>query len=196
VWRRPWLSFSSAGPSTGSDALLRVQWLRGKTLSAYGLWQRHTQSTDAPEAGAVHRNRFRLHAQYQTAPGIAFRSRVEWMRVASGNGSAVRGFMAYQEAVVKPLGKPWSGVVRYALFDTDAYEARVYAFEADLFSAMSVPGFAGKGARWFANASWKFRGRWRLEGRWEYTMLRSVVTEGSTIGAGQTWKLQLRWNGT
>jgi hypothetical protein len=35
------------------------------------------------------------------------------------------------------------------LFDTDSYDTRLYAFEQDVPYSFSVPGFSGKGSRFY-----------------------------------------------
>ncbi len=39
--------------------------------------------------------------------------------------------------------------MRYALFDTDNYQSRLYEYENNLLYVMSIPAFFGKGRRWY-----------------------------------------------
>ena len=74
--------------------------------------------------------------------------------------------IAFQEAVFKSLSFPVSGTFRFTLFDTADFNTRVYAFEQDLFAALSVPAFSGRGTRMFLNLSWRVNTWLRLEGRY------------------------------
>ncbi|MBK6540503.1 MAG: hypothetical protein IPG10_04295 [Flavobacteriales bacterium] len=40
--------------------------------------------------------------------------------------------------------------LRAALFDTDSYDARLYAYENDLIGVFSIPPYYGRGMRWYA----------------------------------------------
>ena len=121
---------------------------------------------------------------------LDLRTRAEWMRFREDTDlPRSKGFLAYQEAVCKPKGFPVSGAVRFAVFDTDDYDTRVYAFENDVFSAVSIPGFAGRGSRMYVNLMWRINKQWRIEGRGETTYLSKSVTTGTTAGRRTVWKL-------
>jgi hypothetical protein len=117
---------------------------------------------------------------------------VEWIFFTEGNNARSAGFLAYQEALCKPKGFPVSGAVRYAVFDTENFDTRVFSFENDLFSAVSIPGFAGRGSRYYLNLTWRIQKNWRLEGRVETTYLQRAVTSGTVAGRQTVYKVQMR----
>jgi len=123
---------------------------------------------------------------------VEFRSRVEWTRYRSGLEETGRGFLAYQEVVVKPLGLPVNGALRFSIFDTESFDTRVFAYENDLFSAVSIPAFFGQGSRYFINISWRVNQWLRLETRMEETLQYRVVTDGGATGPRRYWKVQVR----
>jgi hypothetical protein len=125
-------------------------------------------------------------------PELELRSRLEWTTVMAAERDGTRGFLAYQEAVFRPLGFPLSGSLRYALFDTDDFDSRVFAFENDLFAALSIPAYSGQGQRYYLNLSWRVN-RWlRLESRYEETLLRRAVTGTGMAGRQREVKVQVR----
>lgn len=195
VWQHPWLRFGVSGPSRGQEYLARVQWSKGRNFSVYGLWQSEIKQRDANEqTGLVsnRRERLRLHASYKVLPGVELRSRVEWMGFVEGQLPRTYGFLLFQEASFKPLGSNISGAVRYAMFDTDNFDTRVFAFENDLFSAVSIPSFSGRGSRYYVNLQWRINRHLRLEGRVEQTNLVQAVTTTAQTGRETVWKLQAR----
>ncbi|MBC7776470.1 MAG: helix-hairpin-helix domain-containing protein [Phycisphaerae bacterium] len=197
VWRHPWLRFGVDAPSTGREYLARVLWTKSRNFSVYALWKSETkQRNDDLEKpfGLVNArlDRLRLHSIYKVSKPIELRSRLEWTTYQIGGNNPTLGFIAYQEAVVKPLGSPLSASLRYVVFDTEDYDSRVYAFETDLFSAVSIPAFSGRGTRWYVNLHWRVN-RWlRLDARMEETNTRQAVTDSGTIGKERVWKLQAR----
>jgi hypothetical protein len=44
--------------------------------------------------------------------------------------------------------------VRYALFNTESYNTRFYAYENDVLNAFSVPAYYGNGSRWYFNVQY------------------------------------------
>ena len=197
VWKHPWLRFGVSAPSRGREFLARVIWTKSKTFSAYALWQAETKERDSDVEGISglvenRRDRLRLHAAYKISPAVELRSRIEWTIYSIQNSGTSNGFIAYQEAAIKPLSFPLTATVRYAVYDTDNFDTRVFAFETDLFSAISIPALSGRGSRAYLNLAWRVNKWLRLEGRVEQTnQLRAVTSTGET-GKELFWKLQVR----
>ncbi|MCS7037777.1 MAG: helix-hairpin-helix domain-containing protein [Saprospiraceae bacterium] len=201
LWRHPWLRFGANAPSLGREYLSRIIWTPQRGVSFYVLWFREVKernSSQHPERALLEhqRQRLRLHAAYRVGGGIEMRSRVEWTHFSVINSQPSRGFLAYQEVVVKPLQSRFSGLGRFVIFDTQDYDARIYAFENDLFAAVSIPGFAGRGSRYFVNLQWRVAPWLRLEARYEQTIQRVPSSPSGAIGRFSEWKLQarFRWN--
>jgi hypothetical protein len=197
AWRHPWLRFGVSAPSRGREFLARLNWQKSKTFSAYVLWQSETKERDNDAEGAPglvenRRDRFRLHAISKVNQSIELRSRLEWTTFKIGARAPSRGYMAYQEAVVKVLNTPVSGSIRYTIFDTEDYDTRVYTYENDLFAAVSIPAFAGRGSRYYLNLQWNVNKWLRLEGRFEQTNTLQAVTDTGTTGKERVWKVQVR----
>jgi len=200
IWKHPWLRFGVSGPSQGRDFLARVNWQRNKILNIYLQWQSETKERDSDLEGTTgllenRRDRFRIHASYKVGSGTELRSRIEWTTFKVANAPRSHGFIAYQEAVWKPLGLPVTGSVRYAIYATDNFDTRVFAYENDLFSAVSIPAFSGSGARYYINLKYRIN-RWlRLEGRFEQTVQRVAVTSTNFTGRDTYYKLlaRVRW---
>ena len=197
VWRHPWLRSGVSAPSQGREFLARVLWTKSRNFSAYALWQGEIKERDSDVEGISglvenRRDRLRLHAIAKVSPDVELRSRVEWTAYKVEGPDRTWGFLAYQEAVVRPAGFPVYGAIRYAVFDTDNYDARVYAFENDLFSAISIPAFSGSGSRFYVNLHWRVNEWLLLEGRYEQTNQLQVVTTSGITGRERIWKLQVR----
>ena len=213
VWRHPWLRNGVSAPSQGRDFLARLLWTKSRSFSVYARWQSRTRERDSNMDGlrslAENRlDRLRLHATYKVAPAVELRSRMEWSvyNVATA-ATRSKGFLAYQEAVVKPISFPLTGTIRYVIYDTDDYDSRIYTYENDLFSAISIPGFSGRGSRFYINLHWRVN-RWlHLEGRVEHTdkigltsnlpvlidqQLGESTSTFITDGKKTFWKLQAR----
>lgn len=197
IWKHPWLRFGVSAPSSGSEYLGRIIWTPRRGVSIYFLTKFEVKERDSNQEdvkGLVDNRlgRFRLHASYKLAAALEMRSRLEWTTYSIGNSPRTGGFLAFQEVVVRPLGFPVSGSFRYTIFDTDNYDTRVYTFENDLFSAISIPAFAGRGTRYFVNLTWRVNKWLRLESRIEQTIQRTAVTDSGQTGRRTQYKLQAR----
>ncbi len=197
VWKHPWLRFGTDAPSNGREYLARILWQKGRNFSVYTQIKLETKERTEVVNGIRglydnQRNVFRIHAVYKLASALEMRSRMEWTTFQIDNEEPSNGFMMYQEAIIKPLGSPVSGALRYGVFDTDNFETRAFAFENDLFSAVSIPAFSGRGRRYYANIQWRINKVVRLEGRLEHTDITTAVTSTSVTGSITTWKLQMR----
>jgi len=197
IWRHPWLRFEVDAPSVGQEYLARLLWTKSRNFSVYALWQSENKQRNDDQGkpfGLIYakRDRIRLHAIYKVSKPIELRSRVEWTTYQIGENKPMQGFIAYQEAVIKPLSSPISASFRYAIFDTEGYDSRVYAFENDLFAAVSIPSFSGRGTRWYLNLHWRLN-RWlRLDARMEETNQNLAVTDAGKTGKERVWKIQAR----
>ncbi|MBK9336047.1 MAG: helix-hairpin-helix domain-containing protein [Lewinellaceae bacterium] len=198
IWKHPWLRFGVNAPSRGSEYLGRVIWNPKRGMSVYALWfleVKERNSSIETISGLVEnrRSRLRLHASYKVGSGVELRSRLEWTGFEIRPQPRSTGFLAYQEAVVHPLGSRLSGTARFVIFDTQDYDARVYTFESDLFAAISIPGFAGRGTRYFFNLNWRVNEWFRLEARIEQTNQRIAGSSAGRIGRFNEWKVQARF---
>jgi hypothetical protein len=196
LWRHPWLRFGVDAPSTGREYLARALWKPLKTFSVYALFQSETKQENSDfKSGTLanrQRERFRIHAVYKISSALEGRSRVEWTQGQTDAPGAARGFLAFQEMVWRPLMGAWSGSMRYTIFDTQDNNTRIFAFENDIFAAVSIPAFAGRGSRYFINLRWRVNDWLRLESRFEQTLLQKAVTTTGIPGRETVWKLQAR----
>jgi hypothetical protein len=62
--------------------------------------------------------------------------------------------MIYQDLVWSPKFMPLKAQMRYALFDAEDYETRIYAYENDLLYSFSVPALSGRGSRFYINLNY------------------------------------------
>ena len=58
-----------------------------------------------------------------------------------------KGFMVYQDVIYQSLKSPFTFTFRYAMFETDSYDSRIYAYENDVLYAFSIPAYYYRGNR-------------------------------------------------
>ncbi|WP_207432415.1 ComEA family DNA-binding protein [Sabulibacter ruber] len=145
----PWLRYRVDAPSDGEGYMLRLQFMPSKTTLLYGQYQYERKSRNETVEGEAlrqvtdtHAHRYLLLLDVSPLPSLRLRSRVQASRFRQ-NGPARTGFFAAQDISWEHKGTRISA--RYALFDTDDYETRLYVPEQDVLYAFSIPVFTGRG---------------------------------------------------
>ena len=155
-FRFPWLRYQIDAPSHGTDWLVQLNWrprkhvdLYVRTRHRYG--SRNTGETVTGVRPVVRTAQInhRFHASYRVTPAITFRTRLETVTFQRGDLSMQHGFMLYHDLVHRPMMGPIEVTLRFALFETDGWDARLYAYENDLAGMFSIPAYSGRGIRWY-----------------------------------------------
>ena len=91
------------------------------------------------------------------------------------------GFLIYQDIIYNDPEKPWLLNARYALFDTDSYNERLYAYESDVLYAFSIPSYYYKGSRFYLMGKYSFGRRLDLWVRYALTQYANKQKIGSGL---------------
>lgn len=155
----PWLRFLTDAPSSGFDWLAQVNWRPSKQVEIYGRvrHQDRARNTEDDIDGIdylvrVEQTNYRVNASYKVSESVSLRTRVETVDFQRGKSPLEHGFLMYQDIVHRPLSSPLELTLRFALFDTEGYDPRIYAYENDLIGVFSIPPYYGRGIRWYAMA--------------------------------------------
>ncbi len=187
TWRHPWLRFQADGPSTGYDYLLKVNYRVKRKMEAYVRFRHESKQRNAPNNETAinylidqRRSDIRLHVANKVSKFLELRNRVDLMFFNNQIEPVSRGFMVYQDVIFKPMA-PWSFTTRFAIFETDDYDSRTYAYENDLLGSAFVPAYAYKGTRFYFNLRYKGIRNMTLEARFAQTYLRDFDVFGSGL---------------
>ncbi len=156
-FRFPWLRYQTDGISHGNDALVQATWTPSKRTQLYlrGRRQQRLRNGTATEGGVdplegIVQTNIRFNASYRVSQAVTLRTRVESVDFDRDNSPVKHGFLIYQDLVHRPLMGKWEFTGRLALFSTDGYDARIYAYENDIIGLFSIPPHYGRGMRWYA----------------------------------------------
>lgn len=75
--------------------------------------------------------------------------RFDWLGISGEREGGRTGWMSFVECRIRPKAKWWKLEGRYGLFETDDYEARIYAGESDLLYSYNIASFYGRGERFY-----------------------------------------------
>lgn len=156
----PWLKYHVDAPSQGGSYLLQMNELVNNDLSIYFRFrynQNEQNFTDSTGYFSIpvpdNRYEFRLEAAYVLNSFLLLRNRIEYV---SFREESVRepGIMVYQTLRFGKEKGSWQAIFRYALFNTDGWNSRIYTYENNALYTFSVPALYGHGERMYLLVRW------------------------------------------
>ena len=182
----PWISYRVDAPSKGSEYLGQLNYSPSSRLELYFRYRYEQKKINAdtedpvPKLDRTQKESFRLHASYYVSPSVILKNRIELLKYREGTNPYGNGFLMYQDVMIRPPEKPYDITFRYAIFDTDSYDERIYAYENDVLYSFSIPAYNYKGSRVYLLIKYELTG-------WMVCWLRfaqTFYTDQKTIGTG------------
>jgi hypothetical protein len=203
-FRFPWLRYRVDAPSSGNETMIRIQKLIGNDVLIYFSFRQSNRQLNEPAGEQMttalintRKTNYRFHIEYSLSPAVILKNRFEYSFYKETNLYKGTGYLIYQDvAWKKPDGKI-SLTARYAMFDTDSWDERIYAYENDVLYAFSVPAYYYKGSRCYLLFGYRITPAINLSLRFAYSTLTNQDTFGSGLdeidGNNKTeMKVQLR----
>lgn len=192
-FRFTWLSSMVNAPSWGHDYYLRLSHSFNRRTNAFLQFRSKTKMKNSTDAFVFShypifytKNAVKFNINYSVRD-IHFSNKFEYAHYRNDDGSNSYGFFICQDLAYKPENKPFSLTFRYAIFDTDDYDSRVYAYENDVLYSFSVPALYGKGMRVYLLGKWKPVSNLTLYARIGSTIYsdRDEISSGLTLIEGK-----------
>ena len=152
-FRFPWLKFRVYAPSQGQEWLVRLSYQPEKNLHASVQMKQERKMRNAATEEAISptytlvpilKNQVQANLELGVSPEFAFQSRILWNQVILDQANT-QGWMLLQDISFKR--EKWKLTARMALFDTETFDNRLYAYEHNALGAFAIPAFSGKGSR-------------------------------------------------
>jgi hypothetical protein len=150
----PWLRYNNSSPSAGYDYLLQADYNIKDGLNAYFRYQGNQKPVDISVEGpgidsTVRKmlSRVRFHFNYPVGSFFSFQDRFELSFSRTEGESLAKGYLVFHDIILKPSGFPVSLTLRYAMFDTEGWDSRIYAYEQDVLYSFSIPAYNDRGIR-------------------------------------------------
>ena len=184
-----WLTSQVNAPSRGHDYYLRVSHSFNRRTNAYLQFRSKTKMKNSTDAFVFShypifytKNAVRFNINYQLGWDIHCSNKAEYAHYRNDDGSNEHGYFLCQDIAYKPENKPYSLAFRYAIFDAQDYNARIYAYENDVLYSFSVPALYGKGMRIYLLGKVKLFNALTLYAR----IGRTIYSDRNEIGSGLT----------
>jgi len=186
----PWLRYRVSAPSHGNDLLARLAFTPTKTSLLYALYRVRLKPLDLPTSltgralplpGQQLRHSLLLYCDAQPTATLGLRTRLQASFLQDDAGLPwQRGYVLSQDVQVQATRR-LALAARYAIFDTDDYDTRQYAFEQDVLYAVSVPALYGQGTRAYVLAQLTLNKHFTCWLRYADTHYRHQTTVGTGL---------------
>ena len=184
----PWIRYRIDQPSTGNEYMGQLNFFPSRDLEIYFRYrteqkaQNFDSGNEMPVVGDISRHNYRLNLVMAVSPAVLLKNRVEINRYSIDKGKSSNGFLIYQDVLFKPENLPWNLSLRYAVFDSDDYNSRIYAYENDVLYAFSIPAYYYRGSRFYVLFKYEpadFIDLW-------FRFAQTFYSNQNTIGSGLT----------
>ena len=177
----PWMKYQVSKPNTnGIDGFIQILYHPTKKLNIYA----RIRHRDKPynESESIERSitnvynisqwNFRLNINALVSESIRLRNRIEYCSYLRYGLEKENGILLIQDITYKPKESKFSFTARFALFDTDSYNSRIYSYENDVLYYFRIPAYYLQGARTYITSRYQFKkgiDLWLRWGTWMYT---------------------------
>ena len=156
-YKFPWLKYQVDAPSRGSEYFAQFTYLPSRYTQFYLRGKYEIKSRNAVGNTSNldfvtpnHKSGLRLHLSHRPYNNIVLQSRAEFSFFKEdGKGEMEEGFLLYQDLTYSFRKVPLRISGRFAIFETDSYNTRIYTYESDVLYAFSVPALYDKGSRYY-----------------------------------------------
>ncbi len=188
LFQFPWMRYLVDAPSHGHEILIQPSYKPNKIFEVYGRFrqqmrQRNSRIVDETVTGIedVLQRNYRLNISYVVNEFFTFKSRVEYVTINRASNTPEKGMLFTQDFLYKPKGLPIDLALRYALFDTDSYDTRLYSFENNALYVFAVPAYYYQGNRAYILLRYSFLRHCNLWVRYGYFLYnnRKTISSGA-----------------
>lgn len=203
-FQAPWMKYQVDAPTIGHEFLAQLSYKPNKQMEVYGRFRQQLRQKNSREVDQlitsiedVYQRNYRINFSYQITEGIQIKSRLEYVTINRPSNDPEQGMIFTQDILIKPKSTPFDLALRYALFDTDSYDTRLYTFETNALYVFSVPAYYYQGSRAYFTLRYTFLRRfdlWVRYGAFIYSN-RTTLSSGAEQINGNTKSditLQLR----
>ncbi|MFV0483914.1 MAG: hypothetical protein ACK5MG_07470 [Bacteroidales bacterium] len=176
------IKYRTIAPTSGYEFMTELEYAYNYNLSftlrtKYEATERKLLSDNHYIQEPYHTGYTRLYISYSPWELLTLRSRVDY--VYSDFSEKSSGWYFGQDVNINLFGELLTWWNRAAWFNTDGYNARIYAYENDVLYSYSVPALSGRGWRFYTMLKFEPGRHIRLWLRYSRTQMTGVKSVGS-----------------
>lgn len=156
-YKFPWIKTGVDAPSEGYEWFVQTDFAASRNLNMYLRIKNEEKLVNQNAVSGIDELtsekllKIRFNINTKITDQVALKNRIETSKFTEDNLGSDYGYMIYQDVFYDLRKIPLSLNMRFAIFDTDSYAARIYAYESDILYAFSIPAYYSKGSRMYFN---------------------------------------------
>jgi hypothetical protein len=182
----PSLKYQVDAPSRGNDLSMQLNYTPSKKWNSnFRIRQRNKQRNTATDGTMnylvpLRYTNYRFTITYSISPAFKLRNRVDVVNYTL-DAAKQNGYLLYQDILYNRPGKAFSASARYALFQTDGYDSRMYEYENDIPGAYSIPNYSDRGSRFYILLNYRINKYLECWFRYAQTIYdnKEIISEGT-----------------
>ncbi|TNE74044.1 MAG: hypothetical protein EP333_06200 [Bacteroidetes bacterium] len=154
AFKFPWLRYQTDAPSDGHELLIQPTYRPNRNLEIYVRYREQQKARNSrdqdntiTEIEDVRQRNYRINFSYKVSDAFQIKSRIEYVTLERPSSEDEKGMIFTQDILFKPKSSPVDIALRYALFDTDSYDTRIYSYENNALYVFAVPAYYYRGSR-------------------------------------------------
>jgi len=187
LFKFPWLRYQVDAPSAGHEFMIQQSYRPSRRFEIYVRFREQNKEKNSRDSDGtitelenVLQRNYRFNLSYKISESFRLKSRIEYVSINRPSNVKEEGMILTQDVIFKPKSFPLSFSLRYALFDTDSYDSRIYTYENNALYVFSVPSYYYRGSRAYVLVRYKF---WRKFDLW-FRYGVSIYANRNTLGSG------------
>ncbi len=186
IFKFPWMRYQVDAPSKGHEWMVQPTYKPNRELEIYFRFREQVRDKNSRDSDGtitaienVTQRNYRLNLSYKVSEAIQIKSRVEYVTINRKSNIPEAGFVITQDIIYKPKTLPFDLAMRYALFQTDSYDSRIYTFENNALYVFSSPAYYYQGSRAYFMVRYSFLKRFDLWARYGVSIFSNLSSLGS-----------------
>jgi hypothetical protein len=182
----PWMKYQVSQPnSLGMDGFFQISYHPSKVLNIYGRIRHRIKPYDQTiynlrdinSLENIVRQNYRINFNVLITESIRLRNRVEYCTYQRNGNKKEEGVLIIQDIMYKPKESKFSFSARFALFDTDSYNSRIYSYENDVLYYFRIPAYYYQGVRSYLTIKYRIKKGidfWIRTSNWFYNNRKTI----------------------
>jgi hypothetical protein len=177
----PWLKYSRSSLTEGVDYMTDITWrpkryvkISSRVRYKETLYNIVSDSITVQTLGTQETIRAHLQLEYEASKQWSAKTRIASCFFDNYKGS-LSGWALIQDITCNLPKFPLRLTARYAIFNTESYDTRIYVYENDVLYALSVPALYGQGMRYYLVVTWKYSRNLSVYLKWSQTIMQNVT---------------------
>ncbi|RFC55060.1 helix-hairpin-helix domain-containing protein [Brumimicrobium aurantiacum] len=162
-FKSPWLKYRVDAPSDGHEVLSQLTYRPSSKFETYIRVREKDKMINVSEfEGNIRpverykQRKYQLGLTADLGSGWKWRSRIDYVTDQRDSEGKQDGFALTQDLLYRSKQFPIELTLRYAIFNTDSYDTRVYSYEYNLENVFSIPAYFNKGSRTYVMLRYTF----------------------------------------